>query len=96
MGMFLNYPNGKAPSTQILRPEDLGLTDTLRYELDAAKNIRKTASRSEALSDQRMRLYQVLAPTMGDRGPYFGTKLALKEDWVKLDAGYFDAPGLNS
>jgi len=52
-----------------------------------------TLVQQQQRQDNRMRIYQVLAPTMGSRGPFFGSTLALKEDWVKLDAGYFDAPG---
>lgn len=42
---------------------------------------------------QRMRLYQVLAPSQLARGRIFGGKLALKEEWLALDSPYFNAPG---
>ena len=44
-------------------------------------------------SGQRMRLYQVLAPSLLARGRIFGGKLALKAEWLALDSPYFSAPG---
>ena len=41
----------------------------------------------------RFKLYQILSPQLAFRGRVFGTKLALKDEWVKIDASFFDAPG---
>lgn len=38
-------------------------------------------------------LYQVLTPSLVARGRAYGSKLALKEEWVMLDVPYFSAPG---
>ena len=40
-----------------------------------------------------LRLYQILSPSLVERGRLFGSKLALKDEWVKIDSSYFDAPG---
>lgn len=40
----------------------------------------------------RMRLYQVLAPSLVGRARHFGSAVALKSEWVCVDAPYFDAP----
>ena len=42
---------------------------------------------------QRLHLFQVLAPSLVARGRFFGSTLALKEEWEQLDAPYFSAPG---
>ena len=42
-----------------------------------------------------LQLYQVLAPCLVARARVFGSSLALKEDWIPVDAPYFDAPGVN-
>jgi len=43
--------------------------------------------------DQRLRLYQILPPSLLGRAKIFGNKLALKEEWVCVDLPYFAAPG---
>jgi class 3 adenylate cyclase len=54
-----------------------------------------TILKSSDLKDSKrlLSLYQVLPPKLLPRGRAFGDKLRLKSEWVKVDGGYFDAPG---
>ncbi|KAG1677749.1 hypothetical protein FOA52_001061 [Chlamydomonas sp. UWO 241] len=42
----------------------------------------------------RLRLYQVLAPSLVGRGRHFGSATSLKSEWVCVDQPYFSAPGV--
>ena len=42
---------------------------------------------------RRLRLYQILSPRLIGRAKVFGSKLALKEEWVCIDQPYFNALG---
>eukprot|EP00878_Enallax_costatus_P015917 GHUV01016686.1.p1 GENE.GHUV01016686.1~~GHUV01016686.1.p1 ORF type:complete len:509 (+),score=139.69 GHUV01016686.1:281-1807(+) len=44
----------------------------------------------------RVRLVQILAPSLVGRAFVWGSKLSLKSSWVCTDAPYFDAPGTTS
>ena len=52
-----------------------------------------TDKNNSAAGQQRFKLYQILSPQLAFRGRVFGSKLALKDEWVKMDASFFDAPG---
>ena len=40
-----------------------------------------------------LQCFQVLSPAHVARGRLFGSLITLKEEWIKTDAGYFEAPG---
>lgn len=42
----------------------------------------------------RLRLYQVLSPSLAARAAVWGDSLSLKGSWMCLDAPYFEAPGV--
>ena len=45
-------------------------------------------------SEKPLKLFQVLSPSLVLRAKVFGNKLALKEEWICVDAPYFTAPGV--
>ena len=45
-------------------------------------------------SERPLKLFQVLSPSLVPRAKVFGNKLALKEEWICVDAPYFTAPGV--
>jgi hypothetical protein len=44
---------------------------------------------------QRVRLVQILAPSLVGRAAVWGNQLSLKSSWVCCDAPYYEAPGEN-
>ncbi len=40
-----------------------------------------------------VRAPQVVSPVLVERAHHFGSKLALKDEWVCVDPPYFSAPG---
>lgn len=44
-------------------------------------------------SSKRVRMVQVLPPSLVGRAHVWGNKLAIKSNWVCVDAPYFEAPG---
>jgi hypothetical protein len=43
---------------------------------------------------QRVRLVQILAPSLVGRAAVWGNQLSLKSSWVCCDAPYYEAPGM--
>lgn len=52
-----------------------------------------TAGSGSEHGNVRLRLYQVLPPSLAGRAPLWGNTLSLRGPWVCLDAPYFEAPG---
>ena len=48
---------------------------------------------TKAAAASHLRLFQVLNPDLVARGRHFGTRVALGNQWKRLDMPYFDAPG---
>lgn len=48
---------------------------------------------SEEFKRPRVRLVQILSPSLVGRAHVWGNKLSLKSSWVCTDAPYFEAPG---
>ena len=97
-------PNGPAPSS--LPPSDgavPGASDEAaandkhffrRFGApDPAPRVASAAKGRTPLGLKQLKLYQILLPAMAYRGRVFGSKLALKDEWVALDSSFFEAPG---
>jgi hypothetical protein len=52
-----------------------------------------SSSSSGVASKQRVRLVQILAPSLVGRAAVWGNQLSLKSNWVCCDAPYYEAPG---
>jgi hypothetical protein len=51
------------------------------------------SSSSGVAAKQRVRLVQILAPSLVGRAAVWGNQLSLKSNWVCCDAPYYEAPG---
>jgi hypothetical protein len=47
-------------------------------------------------SSQRVRLIQVLSPSLAGRAHVWGNKLSVRSMWICVDAPYFEAPGADA
>jgi hypothetical protein len=52
-----------------------------------------SSSSSTVAAKQRVRLVQILAPSLVGRAAVWGNQLSLKSNWVCCDAPYYEAPG---
>jgi hypothetical protein len=54
---------------------------------------RSTHGSSSGSGGRRVRLIQVLSPSLVGRAHMWGNKLSVRSTWVCVDAPYFEAPG---
>ena len=91
MGQYMYCPKGSTVP-MILQPNDLRQENNEPLAPttgEKAADVSLSPSRRTAV----LHMYQVLAPSLAARGRLFGSRLALKEEWVSIDPPYFSAIG---
>ena len=92
MGQYMFCPKGSTVP-MILQPNDLHQQESSvplsPITGDRAADVSLSPSRRTAV----LHMYQVLAPSLAARGRLFGSRLALKEEWVSIDPPYFSSVG---
>lgn len=72
---------------------NMSLSDRHQHHSQEKKQQQQCDRQQQQQQQALLQLYQVLSPSQVVRGRFFGSKLALKEEWVPLDLPYFAAPG---
>ena len=97
MGEYLYCPDRSMP--EVLPPPSASGMVPASFLLASSSTLLRgnsgIPSQGQGAKLRRLKLFQILSPGLVGRAKVFGSKLALKEEWVCIDPPYFNAPGVN-